>query len=144
MFGKITEQLAGIRVEVRAVQTVLKALASSMDDSERYDGLRGRLDSLEGPLQAQLGEVEGLLAKAKSLKDAARSAEARERGHAQRAERLASELDEGDENGAPARGLSDEDIAYLQRLDAERREEAGLQTMPTVLDALRARKFGPS
>jgi len=139
MFRKVTDELRGICVALNGITEGLRSLSDSAQGPDQYEGLRDRLDKLEGPLQARLGEVEGLIAKADGLKNAARAAEERARGSLARQERLADELEAGDDD-EPAH-ISDEDIAHIQEGDALRGHENRVHGVRSTVESLAAFKF---
>lgn len=84
MFGKITRELAGIRLELRAFVVAVRASTDVLQNSLESNPESERLATLEGRIEQVAGLVEAGITKAEALKATARAAEDRARGHQKR------------------------------------------------------------
>ena len=84
MFGKITRELNGIRLELRAFVVAVRAATDVLETSLEGGTDNERLATLEGRIEQVAGLVEAGITKAEALKATARAAEDRARGHQKR------------------------------------------------------------
>lgn len=140
MFGKITAAFSQLHADLTGIRATLERATDSLQEAQslpsEYLGLADRVSELEGALEGAMGQARGLVTEAESRFAAARAAEERSRGMMKRAERLQTELAEGDEEGLEP---LDYIVNQLPQGDANGGQE---QAMPPMRDPLADRVAG--
>ena len=149
MFGKITRELNGIRLELNGLTKAFRIASDGLRDSVATTTDDERLARLEGRIEVVAGEVAAGLIKADALKATARAAEDRARGHLNRAEKTL-ELAEGIEGGEERDSFEEAARAYAAVNGATDDEaqfalppvSSGLEGRRQSLTDVRSRKRG--